>query len=128
MIDLSIVIPTWNRLWSLPTAVDSCFAAGGNVEVIVVDDGSTDGTWEWLQGRPDVVALRAPKPLLVLQCKRDGLFPLVGMEESLRKLEAIYAKAGAAKAFRGKFYDVPHIFNVEMQEEAFAWLDGHLRG
>lgn len=77
---------------------------------------------------PDVVALRAPKPLLVLQCRRDGLFPLAGMEESLRKLEAIYAKAGAAKAFRGKFYDVPHIFNVEMQEEAFAWLDGHLRG
>jgi dienelactone hydrolase len=76
---------------------------------------------------PDVVALRVPKPLLVLQCRRDGLFPMVGMEESLRKLEAIYAKAGAASTFRGKFYDVPHIFNVAMQEEAFAWLDSHLR-
>ena len=59
MIDVSIVIPTFNRLWSLPAAVDSCFAAGGNVEVIVVDDGSSDGTWEWLQGRSDVVALRS---------------------------------------------------------------------
>ena len=59
MIDVSIVIPTFNRLWSLPAAVDSCFAAGGNVEVIVVDDGSTDGTWEWLQSRTDVVALRS---------------------------------------------------------------------
>lgn len=77
---------------------------------------------------PDVVALRAPKPLMVLQCRRDGLFPLAGMEESLRKLEAIYTKAGAAKAFTGKFYDVPHIFNVAMQEDAFAWMDSHLKG
>ena len=58
MTDVSIIIPTFNRLWSLPAAVDSCAAAGARVEVIVVDDGSTDGTWEWLQGRPDVVALR----------------------------------------------------------------------
>jgi glycosyltransferase involved in cell wall biosynthesis len=58
MIDISIVIPTFNRLWGLPQAVDSCRSADCNVEVIVVDDGSTDGTWEWLQGRKDVVSLR----------------------------------------------------------------------
>lgn len=75
----------------------------------------------------DVVALRAPKPLLVLQCKRDGLFPLAGMEESITKLEAIYKKAGASKAFESRFFDVPHIFNIEMQEHAFAWLERHLR-
>jgi dienelactone hydrolase len=77
---------------------------------------------------PDVVALRAPKPLLVLQCKRDGLFPLAGMEESVAKLAAIYKKAGApADAFESRFFDVLHIFNIEMQEHAFAWLDRHLR-
>jgi dienelactone hydrolase len=76
---------------------------------------------------PDVVALRAPKPLFVLQCKRDGLFPLAGMEESIRKLEAIYKKAGAASAFRSQFFDEKHIFNIAMQEEAFAWLDGVLK-
>ena len=27
---------------------------------------------------PDVVALRAPKPLLVQQCRQDGLFPPAG--------------------------------------------------
>jgi len=26
-------------------------------EVIVVDDGSTDGTWEWLQAQDDIVFL-----------------------------------------------------------------------
>ncbi len=76
---------------------------------------------------PDVVSLRAPKPLMVQQCKRDGLFPLAGMEEAVRKIEGIYRKAGAADAFVARFYDVPHTFNVEMQEDAFAWFDRHLR-
>jgi glycosyltransferase involved in cell wall biosynthesis len=58
MIDVSIIIPTYNRLWALPKAVDSCVTQGCKVEVIVVDDGSTDGTWEWLQGRKDLVSIR----------------------------------------------------------------------
>jgi dienelactone hydrolase len=72
---------------------------------------------------PDIAALRAPRPLMVLQCRRDGLFPLEGMQESLSKLEAIYKRAGAAGSFTGRFFDVPHQFNVEMQQEAFAWFD-----
>lgn len=58
MSDISVVIPTYNRLWSLPQAVDSCRSERGNVEIIVVDDGSTDGTWEWLQSQSDLVAIR----------------------------------------------------------------------
>ncbi len=59
MIDISIVIPTFNRLWALPKAVDSCLSAACRTEVIVVDDGSSDGTWEWLQDRKDVVSVRS---------------------------------------------------------------------
>ncbi len=77
---------------------------------------------------PDIVGLRAPLPLLVQQCRQDGLFPLAGMEESLEKLAAIYRKAGRPDAFAGRFYDQKHIFNIEMQNDAFAWLDGHLKG
>ena len=58
MIDISIVIPTFNRLWALPKAVDSCLSTDCAVEVIVIDDGSADGTWEWLQGRKDIVSIR----------------------------------------------------------------------
>ena len=76
---------------------------------------------------PDVVSLRAPKPLLVQQCRRDSLFPLAGMEESVEKIAAIYKKAGAADQFTGRFYDLPHIFNIDMQEDAFAWFDKHLK-
>lgn len=57
-IDVSIIIPTFNRLWCLPKAVASCLDSAVTVEIIVVDDGSSDGTWEWLQTQKDVIALR----------------------------------------------------------------------
>jgi dienelactone hydrolase len=77
---------------------------------------------------PDVVSMLAPKPLLVQQCKQDGLFPLAGMEASVAKIAAVYEKAGIKDRFHGRFYDVPHRFDVAMQDEAFAWLDQQLKG
>ncbi len=71
----------------------------------------------------DVAALHAPGALLVQQCKQDALFPLAAMEGSVRKLERLYAKAKLPERFRGSFHDVPHSFNVPMQDEAFAWLE-----
>lgn len=58
MTDVSVIIPTYNRLWALPKAVESCVTSDGSVEVIVIDDGSDDGTWDWLQSRKDVVSIR----------------------------------------------------------------------
>ncbi|GEP56562.1 glycosyltransferase family 2 protein [Reyranella soli] len=58
MIDVSIIIPTYNRLWSLPKAIESCRTAGCIVEIIVVDDGSTDGTWNWLEQQSGIVPIR----------------------------------------------------------------------
>ena len=76
---------------------------------------------------PDIVAMRAPKALLVLQCRRDGLFPPQGMQEAIDKIAAVYGKAGASGRFTGRFYDVPHQFNVQMQEDAFNWFDQQLK-
>jgi glycosyltransferase involved in cell wall biosynthesis len=58
MPDISIIIPTHNRLWALPQAIDSCRSDSCLIEVIVVDDGSTDGTWSWLQTLKDVKSVR----------------------------------------------------------------------
>jgi dienelactone hydrolase len=76
---------------------------------------------------PDVVSMNAPRPLLVQQCRRDGLFPLAGMEAAVKKIADVYARAGIADRFTSRFYDVPHEFNVQMQEDAFAWFDAQLR-
>lgn len=46
MPDVSIIIPTHRRPDLLPRAVESARASGSNVEIIVVDDASTDATAE----------------------------------------------------------------------------------
>ena len=49
--DISVVIPTYNRKEYLQQAISSCFEGneGIGVEVVVVDDGSTDGTRAFLE-------------------------------------------------------------------------------
>ncbi|MEE3715175.1 glycosyltransferase family 2 protein [Tumidithrix elongata RA019] len=59
-VDVSVIIPTYNRLWCLPKAIESCRSTKFRTEIIVVDDGSNDGTWEWLQIQKDVVPIYQP--------------------------------------------------------------------
>ncbi len=72
---------------------------------------------------PDVAALAMPTPLLVMSGTRDPLFDAEGVKASFSKLNACYAKAGAAERCRTRLYDSPHQFNAEMQAEAWNWLE-----
>jgi dienelactone hydrolase len=71
---------------------------------------------------PDETALTMPGALLVQQCRRDSLYPIEGMVSVVEKLTKIYTKAGIPERFKGTFYDVPHSFKPDMQEEAFSWI------
>ena len=71
---------------------------------------------------PDVIALRAPSPLLVQYLEDDGLFTLEGQRAADRKISRIYEKAGNPDNYVGKFYPGKHRFDVGMQEDAFGWL------
>ena len=47
---VSAIIPTFNYREYLPAAIDSALEQQGvDIEVIVVDDGSTDGTYQMLK-------------------------------------------------------------------------------
>ena len=47
----TIVIPTFNQARYLPACVDHClFQTYSNLEIIIVDGGSTDGTKNYLAG------------------------------------------------------------------------------
>jgi dienelactone hydrolase len=81
-----------------------------------------------LMDLPDLAAMAAPRGLLVQQCRQDKLFPPAGMEEAVARIAAVYKAAECVKKFEGVFYDEPHRFTRRMQDDAFAWLDWHLKG
>jgi len=56
----SIIIPVRNQLALTRLCVDSIrkYTRPGSYELIIVDNGSTDGTAEWLERQPDVRAIR----------------------------------------------------------------------
>jgi len=63
----------------------------------------------------------------VQNCAQDRLFTRAGMDAAAGKIGAVYAALGRADRYQYKYYDVPHQFNVAMQEDAFAWLEKWLR-
>lgn len=67
----TIVTPTLNRRALLEQALDSVLAQKhDDIEHIVIDGGSTDGTLEMLAARPDVI---------VLQDRRRGLYDAINL-------------------------------------------------
>ena len=84
---LSVIIPCRNGRATLPRAVNSVLELPlDRFEVIVVDDGSTDGTWEWLAGAaardPRIVPARRRADHGVSAARNAGIAlaraPLVG--------------------------------------------------
>ena len=82
---------------------------------------SRNGDW------PDIVASRAPLPLLVQYDLDDDLFTETGMREAHARLQDHYASVGKPDAYIGQFYPGPHKFDLEMQSVAFDWLKEKLK-
>jgi dienelactone hydrolase len=75
---------------------------------------------------PDLVACRAPSPLMVQYDLDDSLFTPEGMRAADTRLALHYQSVGHPEAYTGLFYPGPHKFDLEMQASAFTWLKSHL--
>jgi hypothetical protein len=64
-----------------------------------------------------------PKPIMVQYCREDQIFPLKGQLKAHEKLSSLYKKADAPQNYLGIFYQKPHTFDAEMQEDAFNWIE-----
>lgn len=76
---------------------------------------------------PEILALRAPLPTLVLNDEDDDLYTMPGMQRADKILNEIYTKAGHADQYRCTFHPGPHKFDKKMQNEAFDWFDKWLK-
>jgi dienelactone hydrolase len=76
---------------------------------------------------PDLAALIAPRALMVVNGSKDQLFPQEGVKAAFAKIEQCYRKAGAPDHQRCRLYDAPHELNVQMQGEAWDWIDRSLK-
>ncbi len=70
---VSVIIPTHSRPRLLPRAVESARAAGTSVEVVVVDDGSTDETAEVCRALAGVKCVRLEQNQGVASARNVGL-------------------------------------------------------
>lgn len=65
---VSVIVATYNRIDFLQGLFESLTDQTEPVEVVIADDGSTDGTWQWLQ----TLVAATPLPVLALHLEHTG--------------------------------------------------------
>ena len=78
MTRISVIIPTYDRPELFPRAVESARAAGTDVEIIVVDDASTDNTAEVCRGLSDIAYVRLERNQGVAGARNVGIMKSTG--------------------------------------------------
>jgi dienelactone hydrolase len=112
------VIVAWMN--TLPTTLDLAEKSHADIFDSYVVHAGLD--------HPDVASLGAPDcALFVLNCGRDELFPAEGMRLAVEKIRSVYQDMNHADRFHARVYDASHLFNTQMQKDAFLWLDRWLK-
>jgi len=78
MSKVSLIIPTFNRPHSLPRAVESARRAGHDIEIIVVDDASTDDTADVCSTLSGIKYVRLERNQGVAGARNVGLLESTG--------------------------------------------------
>jgi len=140
---ISVVLPTYNRMRTLPRAVASVLAQDmAAFELIVVDDGSTDGTATWLGTQTDSrirtiapgrnqgvsiarnLGIAAATTPLVAFLDSDDLFRPNRLSAPLRVFEAepdiVFTLSSAQKQSRAGSH-VARLPDVKLAGSALEW-------
>lgn len=77
---------------------------------------------------PEIAAMIAPRPFLILAGDKDDVFPVDGIREVYAKAEEVYRCFGKQDRIKLSLYDGGHSFTTPMQQEAYRWFDKWLLG
>ena len=80
--------------------------------------------WDFAQ----VAALVAPRPLLILNTDRDGIFPIDGVTRLHAKVARIYELHGKPQNLGLAITPGGHSDSQELRIPAFNWFNKHLKG
>lgn len=72
---------------------------------------------------PDIASLACPRPMMFCNGEQDGLFPVPAVQDAYAKMRQVWKSQRADGRLETRLWGVPHEFNREMQDAAFAWLD-----
>jgi dienelactone hydrolase len=98
-------------------------------------DGTVEGhcdcmfmvhTYQW--DYPLVAALVAPRPLLISNSDKDGIFPLDGVVRVHKKVSKIYELHGAEKNLGLHITEGPHRSTQALRVHTFTWFNRFLKG
>ena len=76
---------------------------------------------------PEILALRAPAPTMVVKSREDGLYTLPEMQRADRMIADTFQRAKAADRYKSIYYEGGHKFDLKMQADAFDWFDRFLK-
>lgn len=84
------------------------------------------GVWDRID-IPDLIAMAAPKAVMVVGGTKDVLFPPAAQQDAARQIAHAYEWAGEADRFRNYAPDKEHCYDAEIQDQALAWFDKYLK-
>ena len=76
---------------------------------------------------PEILALRAPAPTMVLNSREDDLYTLPEMQRADAMIAETFKRANAEDRYKSIYYDGGHKFDRKMQADAFDWFDRFLK-
>lgn len=84
------------------------------------------GVWDRID-IPDLAIMAAPNATMVIGNSEDLLFPPEGQQEAARQIAAGFEWAGCPEKFSHNNRAKPHCYDADLQRDAVAWFDAHLK-
>lgn len=76
---------------------------------------------------PHVASIACPKPMLLINGKKDKLFPVAGVNDAFQIMQQVWQSQQATQQLTTTWYDLPHFCSKEIQAQLLQFFDEHIK-